>query len=130
MTINQAITDIPEEWANQDVDDMAARNEAPYCGDKVANCITTSGGENTTHPSGTRSFTHRELACLQGFPLEHKFGTMEVRKQIGNAVAPIVGKAVLSEIVRTLNKTDERSEGIELESEGKKKPMIGGGERC
>lgn len=117
VTINQAIANIPQGWANHDIDYMAARNEVPYSGDKIANCITTGGGENTAHPSGTRSFTHRELACLQGFPLGHKLGPMEVRKQIGNAVAPIVGEAVLREIINTLKETDARTERTEMASQ-------------
>lgn len=42
---------------------------------------------------------------------------MEVRKQIGNAVAPIVGEAVLREIINTLKETDARTERTEMASQ-------------
>ncbi|KAF1977708.1 S-adenosyl-L-methionine-dependent methyltransferase, partial [Bimuria novae-zelandiae CBS 107.79] len=55
-----------------------------------AKCITTSGGENT-HPSGTRKFTPREFAQLQGFPLDYVFtgSRGNATKQAGNAWAPV-----------------------------------------
>ena len=58
------------------------------------------------HPSGARDFTHREFACLQGFPLEHVFGAMGVRKQIGNAVPPVVARAMLESVKRALMRED------------------------
>lgn len=56
----------------------------------LAKCITTSGGENI-HPSGLRKYTPREIAQLQGFPLDYKFtgSRCEATKQAGNAWAPI-----------------------------------------
>lgn len=62
------------------------------------------------HPSGMRDFTHREFACLQGFPMEHTFGTTGVRKQIGNAVPPIVARAMLESVRKALTKEDGVSE--------------------
>lgn len=42
-----------------------------------------------------RKLTNKELAILQGFPKDFKFygGIVSVRKQIGNAVPPPIGKA-------------------------------------
>ena len=62
------------------------------------------------HPNGTRDFTHREFACLQGFPLEHKFGETGVKKQIGNAVPPVVARAILESVKKALMKADGVSE--------------------
>lgn len=59
-----------------------------------------------SHPSGTRCFTDRELACLQGFPLEHHFGPRGVKKQIGNAVPPVVAKVFFQQIIRALRIAD------------------------
>ncbi|KAI8934821.1 hypothetical protein NX059_008502 [Plenodomus lindquistii] len=52
----------------------------------LAACITTSGGTNA-HFSGTRSYTCRELASLQGIlPTFHFSGTpTQAKKQCGNA---------------------------------------------
>lgn len=61
------------------------------------------------HPSGRRHFTIREFACLQGFPLEQRFisaGVTVGRRQIGNAVPPIVAKVVLEGVKRALMKAD------------------------
>ena len=67
--------------------------------------MTTSCGENW-HPSGKRGFTDREFACLQGFPLEHKFGPMGVKRQIGNAVPPVVARVLFEGIRRFMEGTD------------------------
>ncbi|KAJ4297542.1 hypothetical protein N0V90_005434 [Kalmusia sp. IMI 367209] len=59
----------------------------------LAKCITTSGGENV-HPSGTRRYTPREIAGLQGFPPDYHFsGTRsDATKQAGNAWGPIANQ--------------------------------------
>lgn len=56
----------------------------------LARCITTSGGDNI-HPSGVRRYTPREVAQLQGFPIDYEFmGTRsDATKQAGNAWAPV-----------------------------------------
>ncbi|KAL6797717.1 S-adenosyl-L-methionine-dependent methyltransferase [Trichoderma sp. SZMC 28013] len=59
---------------------------APLDPDRLAGTITT-GGSEVYYPDGTRDFTLREYACIQGFPKCHKFiGTKtSIRRQIGNA---------------------------------------------
>jgi DNA (cytosine-5)-methyltransferase 1 len=66
----------------------------------------TTSGAGMIHPNGRRSMTLREFACLQGFPLEHKFSTSGVKRQIGNAVPPVVAKALLQEVKKSLMKAD------------------------
>lgn len=85
------------------------RDAAPYDPNtQLRSCITTSGGQGNTHWSGRRSFTERELACLQGFPLSHVFlgGRTAVKKQIGNAVPPVVAELMYRTIIETLRATD------------------------
>ncbi|KAI1277276.1 S-adenosyl-L-methionine-dependent methyltransferase [Xylaria sp. FL0933] len=55
-----------------------------------------TAGTTWPHPSGTRNFTLRELACIQGFPMEHTFaGSMtQARRQIGNAFPPVVVEVI------------------------------------
>ena len=94
----------------------------PYNADQpLRNCITTDGGKGNTHPSGNRSFTLQELACLAGFPPSHQFFGTEtsIKKQIGNAVAPPLGKALYKEIVKSLRKSDdlEAETGVKWQSE-------------
>lgn len=103
--MNEAIDDIPPGWANHDVDAARKRDYSPRDGDTQAVCMTTSGA-GICHPSGQRSLTHREYACIQGFPLEHKFSTNDVLKQIGNAVPPLFAKILFEQVKRALLKAD------------------------
>lgn len=64
------------------------------------------------HPGGLRPFTPRELACLQTFPVTHDFAgsVFQKKKQIGNAVPPVLAEALLREVKRAMEKADrERS---------------------
>ena len=105
-TINTAIRQIPRGFADHSPESAPKRNVPLYNGDSpLRNCITT-GGSLDIHPSGTRAFTNRELACLQGFPLEHVFGARKVKMQIGNAVPPSVFKVFLDHIREFLKRAD------------------------
>ncbi|KAL8970351.1 MAG: hypothetical protein Q9183_001566 [Haloplaca sp. 2 TL-2023] len=105
-TINTAISRIPRGFADHSPESVPKRNVPPYNGDSpLRNCITT-GGSLDIHPSGTRAFTNRELACLQGFPLEHVFGARKVKMQIGNAVPPSVFKVFLEHLKEFLKRAD------------------------
>lgn len=68
-------------------------------------CMTTSGGQNR-HYSGTRNYTNREFACLQGFPVWHRFSEYSVRKQIGNAFPPCVVQVFYEQIQKSLHRAD------------------------
>jgi len=106
VTVKDAISTIPRGFPNHDPETARPRNESPYPADEPLRCcITTSGGGNI-HPSGKRDLTHREFACLQGFPLEHKFGPVRVKKQIGNAVPPSIARVLFEEIKKALLKAD------------------------
>lgn len=105
LTINKAIRNIPPDAADHDLATVVNTSAGPpYDGNRQTNCITTSGG-GAYHPSG-RKFTHREIACLNGFPLEHRFCGKGTKKQIGNAVPPMVGKIFLEAVRKALEKAD------------------------
>lgn len=104
-TINEAISKIPNGWANHDIHLARERDTSPQSGDQIATCVTTSGG-GIIHPTGKRDYTHREFACLQSFPLAHKFGVSGVKKQIGNAVPPAVATVLLEGVKKALLKAD------------------------
>ena len=72
--------------------------------------IMAGGGDYDIHPSGTRPFTLRETACLQSFPMDFAFkgGWGQKKRQVGNAVPPVLGKAILSTIREALEKCDEK----------------------
>ena len=70
--------------------------------------LTTSPSQKQTercHPEETRPFTVREYARIQSFPddWEFKGSVYSQYKQIGNAVAVLVGKALGEELIRCLN---------------------------
>ncbi|KAH8745674.1 S-adenosyl-L-methionine-dependent methyltransferase, partial [Diaporthe sp. PMI_573] len=78
-----------------DVEGARPTNKAPWDSSKpLGRTITTSGGQSY-HPSGLRDLTLRELAVFQGFPSTFVFIGKCIKKQIGNAFAPIVVKTLL-----------------------------------
>jgi DNA (cytosine-5)-methyltransferase 1 len=77
-------------------------------GEYLAATITTGGG-GLYHPDGTRNFTTRELASLQGFPLDHKFlgDSTSIKRQIGNAFPPNTVKVLYHHLRNWLFQQDE-----------------------
>lgn len=89
----------------------------PFDPHTLAKTITCGGGQGNYHPSGLRQYTPREFAALQTFPSRYRFGrteegkefyTTELREQIGNAVPPLVAKAVLGSVAKSLRESDMR----------------------
>lgn len=58
------------------------------------------------HPQSHRPITHREAARLMSFPDDFKFvgSKVEIARQIGNAVPPLLGKAIASVVSEILQK--------------------------
>jgi DNA (cytosine-5)-methyltransferase 1 len=113
-TINSAICNIPANAEDHDEDVKFATDEpkVPFDGNTQARCVTTNAGQYNYHPSGKRPYTIRELARLQTFPLYHSFagakGITEKKRQVGNAVPPILAKAVFKSIVKSLKNSDAK----------------------
>lgn len=64
------------------------------------------------HPSQNRPITHREAARIQSFPDSFSFSgsKIEIAKQIGNAVPPLLAKALAAEVVKSIRSiTNEKS---------------------
>ena len=54
------------------------------------------------HPWEDRAISHREAARLMSFPDHYKFVGASFSRQIGNAVPPLLAKAIGGEIIKTL----------------------------
>lgn len=73
----------------------------PLDPDKPAPTVTARGDSRggvviLPHPNGQRRMTCRELAVIQSFPMDYDFygPNSSVYRQVGNAVPPLLGKAV------------------------------------
>ena len=77
--------------------------------DGIARTITTRYDTPSsgmfTHPFLDRAITTREAARIQSFPdTFHFFGSKSSQmKQVGNAVPPLLGKAIAQQIIDDLN---------------------------
>ena len=124
--MNEAIDEIAagapdhERWGLQY---PAEKRRPPRDGRVPAKTITCKGGSNC-HPSGERPLTVRELAVLQTFDERHPFpaGLSRTRlvQQIGNAVPPLLMRAVCDEIRACLHAFDLNEWHDNLAAEGKK----------
>ncbi|RAL65831.1 hypothetical protein DID88_005494 [Monilinia fructigena] len=105
-TVYETLRRIPTSAANHPIHLMPEKDLKPYGSHAILpRTMTTSGGDNW-HPSGKRGFTDREFACLQGFPLQHQFGQNGIKRQIGNAVPPVVAKVLFEGIRRFMEGVD------------------------
>ncbi|KAL8888035.1 MAG: hypothetical protein Q9215_004487 [Flavoplaca cf. flavocitrina] len=110
MIASCALATIPPSAPDHNIHHCTARTAPPKSGDQLARTITCGGG-GQVHPSGTRDYTIREFATLNGFGPEHVFAGTGAKKQIGNAVPPVVGAKVLGSVVEALEKEDRISRG-------------------
>ncbi|RDL36530.1 uncharacterized protein BP5553_05882 [Venustampulla echinocandica] len=108
-TVNEALATIPLNAEDHDLDRAKFaldKCKDPYDGDNILpRAMTTSGGQNY-HPGGKRDFTLREYAVLQGFPPAHVFKGKYIKKQIGNAVPPLVAKVLFESVKQQLEEAD------------------------
>ncbi|KAK5807156.1 hypothetical protein VI817_001414 [Penicillium citrinum] len=113
-TIRDAISAIPDDAPDHDVAARLQRWQREYRSplpwDEQAKTITTGGG--VYHPSGMRTLTDREVACLQTFPRDFLFYKSGARRQIGNAFPPMAAMAIYKEAKKSLRETDEREQRL------------------
>ncbi len=88
---------------------------------------STSLRRGYLHPQQHRPITHREAARFQSFPDDFQFtGTkIEIAKQIGNAVPPLLAKAVAAtvyEIVVAIK--GKKKVGRQVHTGGKKPTYV------
>ncbi len=95
-------------WAN-DIDALAVETYRKNIGDHIVckdikdvDMAEIPDGADVVilpHPNGLRRMSGRELATVQGFPIDYEFkGPLSsVYRQIGNAVPPPFAKAIASQ---------------------------------
>ncbi|KAK8909557.1 hypothetical protein ACHAPC_000617 [Botrytis cinerea] len=120
LTPNKVLSAIPHNAPNHDPSHERLHRTTciPWDGSTICRAILTSGA-GVGLPNASRGMTNRELAALQGFPLNHVFYGCEIKKQVGNAVPPIFARRLLESVRRQLERRDgwERGEGIVLSSD-------------
>ena len=84
----------------------------PIAPDLPAPTVTARGDDRggvviLPHPNGLRRMTCRELATIQSFPLQYMFygGISSVYRQIGNAVPPLLAKALAGQFNHLISVT-------------------------
>lgn len=84
-------------WERMDADDVSVT---------ITTRFDTPSSGKFTHPYLNRAITVREAARIQSFPDNfHFFGTKTSQmKQVGNAVPPLLARAVAAAIVEDMNK--------------------------
>lgn len=112
MTVAQALSKIPRSARLLDPlhnpDSMKPLAMTPLDPNQpLPRTITCSGGVGNYHYSGTRNYTRREYATLQGFPINYSFTTQGAKKQIGNAFPPCVVRVLLTHVREWLEKVDK-----------------------
>ncbi|KAL8854447.1 MAG: hypothetical protein Q9221_000717 [Calogaya cf. arnoldii] len=109
-SVNNAISLIPRGHPNHEVPPKFEVADQAYDGDVPSPYIVMCRGTMSPHPRGKRAFSLRELTCLQGFPLDHKFAETatktNIRKQIGNAFPPTMAAVLFDSIKRQLLERD------------------------
>ncbi len=111
----QWLKDVPEGHSAHENEDSELRPPSGFnttykrnvwnepCSTIGTNFSMISGCRNV-HPADTRSLTIREAARIQSFPDEFVFCGKwgDIRRAIGNAVPPILAKAIAEEIIKQI----------------------------
>ena len=111
VSVTEALRDLPDPDKDNDLPNHTYSkyklNFSNYIGhrkldpEKPATTVTARGDDKggvviLPHPNATRRMSCREVATIQSFPLNFEFygSNSSVYRQIGNAVPPLLGKAV------------------------------------
>ncbi|KAL8806211.1 MAG: hypothetical protein Q9182_001486 [Xanthomendoza sp. 2 TL-2023] len=109
-SVNDAINIIPSDCPNNNLPPKLNPTREAYDGNKLLPHILMTRAATDAHPDGLRRFSIRELACLQSFPIEHRFaataGGGPITKQIGNAFPPTMAEVLFTAMKRHLLKQD------------------------
>jgi DNA (cytosine-5)-methyltransferase 1 len=111
-TIGKAIAGLRPGYDLHDIEFVRRYNppRQAYDPNRLSGTLTTAG-TTSCYPDGTRDFTLRELASLQGFPKHHRFqgGRTCVKRQIGNAFPPNTVQVLYEHLKAWLVEQDGRA---------------------
>lgn len=119
VSIGEAMADIPDPdkpnnlpnhvYSKYKLNFNGYLGHRPLDPDQPAPTVTARGDNKggvviLPHPNGLRRMTCRELATVQSFPLDYQFvgNTSSVYRQIGNAVPPLLAKALALQFYKLL----------------------------
>ncbi|KAH7419546.1 S-adenosyl-L-methionine-dependent methyltransferase [Cadophora sp. MPI-SDFR-AT-0126] len=106
-SVRSVLNSIPSDCPNHNIEAACGRTiKTSWDASGAVPTITCDGGTRG-HPDGERGFTDRELAALQSFPHYHVFYGSAIKKQIGNAVPPLIAEILFKAIVKHLKKVDK-----------------------
>ncbi|KAL2075879.1 hypothetical protein VTL71DRAFT_822 [Oculimacula yallundae] len=105
-SVRSVLSQVPRNCANHNIEAANGRGKGAWDASGVVPTITCNGGERG-HPDGRRGLTDRELASLQSFPHHHGFHGSCIKKQIGNAVPPLIAEILFKAIIKHLRKVDK-----------------------
>ncbi|KAG4440342.1 hypothetical protein IFR05_004194 [Cadophora sp. M221] len=107
-SVRNVLNKVPRSCPNHNVQAAYGRGglRSTWDASGVVPTITCNGGERA-HPDGERGFTDRELAALQSFPHHHVFHGNAIKKQIGNAVPPLIAEILFKAIIKHLRMVDK-----------------------
>jgi site-specific DNA-cytosine methylase len=111
-SVGSALNSIPRNATQHDITSTwgkQSKGSKPCDLGQIIRCLSTTGSDKYHHPHG-RTFTHRELAVMQGFPHEHTFKghcPSVITRQIGNAVPSSSAKILFGHIRAQMKRNDE-----------------------
>ncbi|KAH9223351.1 S-adenosyl-L-methionine-dependent methyltransferase, partial [Leptodontidium sp. 2 PMI_412] len=107
-SVRDILNKVPRSCPNHNIEAAYGRGglRPTWDASGVVPTITCNGGERA-HPDGERGFTDRELAALQSFPHHHVFHGNAIKKQIGNAVPPLIAEILFRAIIKHLRIVDK-----------------------
>ncbi len=106
VTIKEALTNVPR-WPDHREPSALPEPHKRDKGDRPARTVMKN--MIVAHFSGRRNLSLEEYARLQGFPTEHRFGKIGVKKQICNAQPPLFGKILYTALKKHLQKQDRHN---------------------
>lgn len=103
VTLKEALINVPR-WPDHKEPLALPKPHRRDKGERPARTVMKN--KPVEHISGKRNLSREEYARLQGFPDEHRFGKLGIKKQICNAQPPSFGKLLYTAVKEHLQEQD------------------------